>query len=70
MLPHGGTPGFTTTRLYGGHKSHVTKILGQSAEFLAYLSYEHIVQLMQEIIQWEEKLATIKILDNQILDLL
>ena len=49
----------------------MTKILGKSAVWLAdQLSHENVVQLRQQKIQVEEKLATIKILDNQILDLL
>ena len=50
--------------------SGVTKILGQSAALLAQLSHEYLLQLRQQKIKLEEKLATIKILDNQILDLL
>ena len=58
-------------RVRGGHKSHVTKVLGQSAVLLAdQLSRENGLQLRQQKVQLEEKLATIKILDNQILDLL
>ena len=37
---------------------------------MAQLSHEDVLQLRQQKFQLEEKLATIKILDNQILDLL
>ena len=61
-------------RVRGGHKtdkSYLTKVLGQSAVLLAdQLSHENGLQLRQQKVQLEEKLATIKILDNQILDLL
>ena len=58
-------------RVRGGHKSYVTKVLGQSAVLLAdQLSHENGLQLRQQKVQLEEKLATIKFLDNQILDLL
>ena len=53
-------------RVRGGHKSHVTEVLGQADQ----LSNENGLQLRQQNIQLEEKLAAIKILDNQILDLL
>ena len=58
-------------RVCGGHKSHVTKVLGQSAVLLAdQLSHENGLQLRLQKVQLEEKLATIKILEYQILDLL
>ena len=43
-------------RVRGGYKSHVTKILGQSAVLLAdQLSHENVLQLRQQKIQLEEK---------------
>ena len=58
-------------RVHGGYKSHVTKISDQPTVILAdHLSLESVLQLRQQKIQLYEKLATINILDNQILDLL
>ena len=49
----------------------MTMVLGQPAVLLPnQSSHENVLQLQQQKIQLEEKLATIKILDNQILDLL
>ena len=61
-----GTFDFTEKRrVPGGHKSYATMILGQSAVLVFQLSHEDVLQLRQQKLHLEEKLATIKILDNQ-----
>ena len=58
-------------RQRGGHKAYITTVLATTTELLtAELDSKNILKLKQQKISSEERLKTIKELDNQILDLL
>ena len=58
-------------RQRGGHKAYISTVLATATELLtAELDSKNILKLKQQKISLEERLKTIKELDNQILDLL
>ena len=57
-------------RIRGGHKAYVTTSITKCKEILTKFIPEHSLRLKQEKVSLEEKLTTIKGLDDQILDLI
>ena len=57
-------------RIRGGHKAYITTSITKCKEILAKFISENSLRLKQEKVSLEEKLATVKGLDDQILDLI